>query len=41
MKTIIIILAFLLLANVLLVAFAPYGYEDQDGFHYGEKNDEN
>jgi hypothetical protein len=18
----------------------PYGYEDEDGFHYGEKNDE-
>ena len=40
MKTIIIILAFLLLVNMLLITFAPYGYEDKDGFHYGEKNNE-
>lgn len=21
----------------ILTRFAPYGYEDEDGFHYGEK----
>ncbi len=46
MKTIIIILAFLLLFSVLMIVSAirggiPYGWEDKDGFHYGKKDDEN
>ena len=34
-----LILAFLFYHFV--IGDIPYGYEDEDGFHYGEKTDEN
>ena len=34
-----LILAFLFYRFV--IGDIPYGYEDEDGFHYGEKTDEN
>lgn len=37
MKIILIVFAVCLLVMILLMVFAPEGYEDEKGFHYGKK----
>lgn len=37
MKIILIVLAVCLFVMLALMAFAPEGYEDEKGFHYGKK----
>jgi hypothetical protein len=41
MATFLAVYLLLCLYLYLLVVIAPVGYEDEDGFHYGEKDDEN